>query len=104
MFENIALLSVTAAAANPALPTARGSNCKVTAHGATGVYDVTLDFAVTQAECVEQLTLRGSNPHLNGNVEHVSDPVQRVRVGIAGTPSDAVPFSLVIFRLPSGHP
>lgn len=104
MLENSALLSLVTPIASPGIPSAKGASCKITGHSAVGLYEVTLDFAVTASECVEQLTLRGSNPHLNGNIEHVSDTVKRVRVGIAGTPSDSVPWSLVIFRLPSGHP
>lgn len=96
--------SVVTMPASPAIPAHKAAGCLITGHSAVGLIEITLDGGgISQAECIETITVRGGVSDVDLHVEHVSDTVKRVRINVAGTPADGLGFCASFSRVPGGH-
>jgi hypothetical protein len=65
-----------------------------------GLNNLVLDQEADETQCIITATPRTSTADATCQVVHLSDAVKQVRTYVAGVLSDAVPFDVIVLRMP----
>lgn len=78
-----------------------GFNEATSVHPLVGIYDLDLDTPLNQNDGLIFATPRTTTSDVNCVASHTSDTRKRLTISIAGAPTDAHDFDVVVLRRPS---